>query len=66
MGERDGREREVATWEKSNEANGSGGGGAWGGQGRQGARAGPGWTGPGWARLGCVTSRIETHDTHDH
>jgi hypothetical protein len=43
-------EREVAAREKSNEANGSGGG----------AR------GPDWAGLGWVTSRIETHDMHDH
>jgi hypothetical protein len=49
-------EREVDAREKSNEANGSGEGGrAWGGQGRTG-RIGPGW----------VTSRIKTHDTHDH
>jgi hypothetical protein len=29
--------------------------------GARGARAGAGWTKPGWA-----TTRIETHDTHDH
>jgi hypothetical protein len=34
-----------------------------GGQGRQGR---VGRTGPGWAGLGWVTSRIKTHDTHDH
>jgi hypothetical protein len=32
----------------------------------RGARAGPGWTGPGRARLGRATLRIKTHDTHDH
>jgi hypothetical protein len=31
------------------------------GRGARGARAGPGQAGP-----GRVTSRIETHDTHDH
>jgi hypothetical protein len=39
-----------------------GGGGA---RGRVGAR-GPGWAGPARAGPGWVTSRIETHDTHDH
>jgi hypothetical protein len=54
--------REVAAQEKSNEPNGSGEGGAQGkGRGARGTRAGPGWAGP-----GRVTSRIETHDTHDH
>jgi hypothetical protein len=38
---------------------GRGGGGAWG-CGAPGARK------PGWAGLGWVASRIETHDTHDH
>jgi hypothetical protein len=33
---------------------------AWG-RGTGGARAGLGWAGPGW-----VTSRIKTHDTHNH
>jgi hypothetical protein len=37
-------------------------GGTWGEQGRQ----GPNRARPGWAGLGWVTSRIETHDTHDH
>jgi hypothetical protein len=60
------REREVTAWEKSNETNGLGGGRgpAHGeGRGRQGraGRAGLGRAGP-----GCDTSRIETHDTHDH
>jgi hypothetical protein len=36
-----------------------------GGCGAPGAR-GPGWAGLGWAGLGRATSRIETHDTHDH
>jgi hypothetical protein len=51
-------ERDVAAREKSNEPNGSGEGGAGGGLGRQGraGRAGP----------GRVTSRIKTHDMHDH
>jgi hypothetical protein len=31
------------------------------GRGAKGARPGSGWTG-----LGRATSRIETHDTHDH
>jgi hypothetical protein len=40
-------------------------------EGARGARAEPGQAGPGWARLGqagpgCDTSRIETHDVHDH
>jgi hypothetical protein len=54
-------EREVAAWEKSNEANGSGGGGA-----RMGWAGAPGARGPDRAGLGQVTSWIETHDTHDH
>jgi hypothetical protein len=55
-------EREVAAREKSNEPNGSREGGAQGkGRGARGARARPGRAGP-----GRVTSRIETHDTHDH
>jgi hypothetical protein len=51
-------EREVAVWEKSNEANGSGGGGARGGQGRQG-RADR--TGSGWAGLGRIADRNPRH-----
>ena len=39
-------------------AGGAGGGGAPGAR-----RAGPGWARLGWGR---ATSRIETHDTHDH
>jgi hypothetical protein len=39
--------------------------GAHGGCGAPGARE-PGWVGPGWVGLGWVTSRIETHDKHDH
>jgi hypothetical protein len=36
-----------------------------------GRRGRAGWTGPdrvvlGWTGLGRATSRIETHDTHDH
>jgi hypothetical protein len=58
-------EREVAAWEKSNEANGSRGGARMGRAGAPGAR-GPDLAGPGRAGLGWVTSRIETHDTHDH
>jgi hypothetical protein len=33
---------------------------------RRGARAGPGGAGRGWAGLDWITTRIETHDTHDH
>jgi hypothetical protein len=39
--------------------------GALGGCGALGAR-GPSWAGLGWAGLGRATSRIETHNTHDH
>jgi hypothetical protein len=64
------REREVAAREKSNEPNRSGEGeGAHGGEeGRQGraGRTGPGWAGLGWTGLDWITTRIETHDTHDH
>jgi hypothetical protein len=59
------REREVAAREKSNEPNRSGEGGAHGGEeGRQGR--GPDWAGLGWTGLDWITTRIETHDTHDH
>jgi hypothetical protein len=41
--------------------------GAHGGVWAPGARsAGLGRTGPGWVGLGRATSRVETHDTHDH
>jgi hypothetical protein len=57
------REREVAAREKSNEPNRSGEGGARMGErrGARGARAGSGRAGLDW-----ITTRIETHDTHDH
>jgi hypothetical protein len=35
-------------------------------EGRMGGCGAPGAREPGWAGLGWVTSRIETHDTHDH
>jgi hypothetical protein len=47
-GERDGREREVAAREKSNERKGTRGR-AWGAGGARGARAELGWAGLGWA-----------------
>jgi hypothetical protein len=38
-------------------------GGAWGGVGARGTQ---GRAGLGWVGLGRATSRIETHDVHDH
>jgi hypothetical protein len=60
-------EREVVAREKSNEANGSGGRGRarMGWPGVPGAR-GPDRVGLGWAGLDWITTRIGTHDTHDH
>jgi ribonuclease E len=58
--ERDGGEREVAAWEKSNEENGSGGGGRMGWAGAPGVR-GPGRAGPGWAGLGHIADRNPRH-----
>jgi hypothetical protein len=40
------------------------GGGAWGGG--VGARGAQGRARLGWVGLGQATSRIETHDVHDH
>jgi hypothetical protein len=48
--------------EEEEGAHGEGRGGAPGHAGR----TRPDWAGLGWTRLGWVTSRIETHDTHDH
>jgi hypothetical protein len=35
-------------------------------RGARGARARLGWAGLGWAGLDWITTRIDTHDTHDH
>jgi hypothetical protein len=63
-GERDGREREVATREKSNERKRTGEGGhAWGAGGARGARAELGRARLGWAGPHCGS---KSHGTHNH